>query len=117
MLSNHFNVVPLIKDGKIIQLSINNGTIFITIRDSYLILPSSLRKLAISFNVSNKTYFPYDFVNNISISLNYFGPIPEFKYWSNISLSDFEKIRTNNWSLRSESIKYCEQDCISWNIS
>ena len=48
-LSSHFHIVPLIKDGKIIQITVNFREFTFTFRDSYLILPSSLRKLAKSF--------------------------------------------------------------------
>jgi hypothetical protein len=111
LLSSHYNIIPLIKDGKIIQITVNFREFTFTFRDSYLILPSSLRKLAKSFSVSEKSYFPYEFVNNIN--LNYIGPIPDFKYWVNITLEEFNSIKTNIWNLKSETIKYCEQDCIT----
>ena len=87
-------------------------------RDSYLLLPSSLRKLAKSFNVINKSYFPFKFVNNSDNILNYVGPIPSIDMFDNISMEDYSKLSQsfgapNNWNLKSECIKYCENDCIT----
>lgn len=64
---NHIKVQPILKDGKIINLKLNYDSINsyqINFRDSFLILPSSLSKLAIQFKVDNKTLFPYNFVND-----------------------------------------------------
>jgi hypothetical protein len=70
------------KDGKIIQLNIiylgDENFFSFSINDSFLILPNSLRKLAKSFNVDCKSYFPYEFVNSKDIDLNYIGSIPTF---------------------------------------
>nr|YP_009649331.1 DNA polymerase family B [Rhizopogon vinicolor]QDA23246.1 DNA polymerase family B [Rhizopogon vinicolor] len=119
---NHIKVQPILKDGKIINLKLNYDSINsyqINFRDSFLILPSSLRKLAIQFKVDNKTLFPYNFVNdkyNKNIDLNYIGSVPLIKYFINISLEDYNQYKllfNKNWSLKDESIKYCNQDCIS----
>jgi DNA polymerase type B, organellar and viral len=97
-----------------IELSYNNFKI--NFRDSYLMLPLSLRKLAITFKVDNKGLFPYSFVNNHT-DLNYEGIIPDFKYFNNISLDDYNNYCNSfidkNWSLKIETLKYCIQDCIS----
>jgi len=71
-------VKPLVKDGKFIDVSIKYKDYNFRIRDSFLLLPSSLRSLAKSFNVTNKSHFPFEFVNNEDISLDYKGPIPDF---------------------------------------
>jgi hypothetical protein len=42
-------------------------------RDSLLILPGTLSSLAKNFNVENKGIFPYKFVNNKNINLDYIG--------------------------------------------
>jgi hypothetical protein len=113
-----FPIKPIMRDGRIIDLKFSfdfNDTKFsLFFRDSYLLLPSSLRKLAINFNVENKGIFPYDFVNDINIPLDYKGLVPDIKYFNNISLEDYNKYYNtfiDNWSLRDETIKYCEQDC------
>lgn len=124
LLKNMVNVgslEPIIRDSKMIQLILNfplknnkNGKIIF--RDSLLLLPGSLRKLAQSFNVVNKSWFPYDFVNNINIPLNYEGVKPDISLWNQISVEEYNLI-PNNWNLKNETIKYCEQDCITlYNI-
>lgn len=50
----------------------------IKFKDSYLLLPASLIKLAKSFNLENKGIFPFRFVNDINIPLNYKGAVPAF---------------------------------------
>src|SRR5271156_660750 len=111
-------IKPIMRDGRIIDIkfifTINNINFNLFFRDSYLILPSSLRKLAINFNVENKGVFPYAFVNYINIPLDYIGIVPDIKYFNNISLEDYNQYYNSfndNWSLRDETIKYCEQDC------
>jgi len=60
-------IKPIIRDNRIIDLNLIQNCI-LYFRDSYLMLPSSLRKLAIQFNVDNKGIFPYNFFNNPNIS-------------------------------------------------
>nr|QWO71399.1 DNA polymerase [Lyophyllum semitale] len=111
------NIKPIIRDNKIIDLKFNFACYTLFFRDSYLLLPSSLEKLAKSFNVDNKSIFPYLFVNDSNISLDYEGPIPSFKYFINISKERYNEYCMNfsdkNWDLREETIKYCNQDVIS----
>jgi hypothetical protein len=79
---------PIIKDDKIIDIKIIFGKYNISFRDSLLMLPTSLSKLAKQFNVENKSLFPYNFVNNKynnNIDLNYIGKVPSFKYFINRS--------------------------------
>jgi hypothetical protein len=116
---NHIKVHPILKDGKMINIKLSYDNINayqISFRDSYLILPSSLRKLAIQFNVNNKGLFPYNFVNdkfNNNINLNYIGKVPAFKYFNDITLDQYNQLFYKSWSLKDETIKYCQQDCIS----
>ena len=113
-LSNKINVI--IKDNKIINLQINFGdnNYNITFRDSLLLLPSSLRKLATSFDVENKSIFPYAFVNDTKVTLDYNGPVPDFKYFNNISLKEYKdyskEFKNKFWNLKEETKKYCNQD-------
>jgi hypothetical protein len=127
ILSNIPNSIlsPVMKDGKLINLkfswltSINQRQYYnLDFRDSILMLPNYLRKLAKAFNVESKGYFPYLFVNDPLINLNYEGLIPAFKYYKDLTLDDYSSYVTNNiWSLRNETIKYCEQDCKTlWQI-
>jgi hypothetical protein len=116
------NVKPVIRDGRFINLRLRFADKYnLYFRDSYLILPVSLKKLAKEFNVTNKGLFPYRFVNDKNISLDYKGNIPDYKYFDNIYENNgtFTKefleyqnfYKDKCWDLRQESIKYCELDC------
>jgi len=119
---DNIKILPTLKDGKMINIKLSYDNINayqISFRDSYLMLPSSLKSLAKQFNVANKTIFPYNFVNdkfNKNINLNYISKVPAFKYFINLTLdqyNEYSKYFNNNWSLRNETINYCQQDCIS----
>jgi hypothetical protein len=113
-------VDPLIKDGKFINIKLSWGPILengkpayhINFRDSFLILPSSLRKLAKAFNVENKGYFPFRFVNDPVVSLQYEGLTPNISFYDGIKDSLYQDLISNNWNLREETIKYCILDCV-----
>lgn len=115
---------PIIKDDKMINIKfewkIHEKTYYINFRDSYLLLPESLRKLGNSFNVDTKKgYFPFKFLNDSKVKLNYKGAIPDYKYYvdSNLSIDEYNDMKKlyhdNHWNLKNECIKYCEQDCIT----
>lgn len=117
-LSN--NIRPIIRDGRLIDIRFTYGNDYkLYFRDSLLLLPTSLRKLALNFGVESKGIFPYAFVNNKHISLNYIGKFPRIKFFDfkNISTVDYLNYRkefiNKSWNLRNESIKYCIQDCIT----
>ena len=113
------------RDSEFINISVfSESTGFnINFRDSLLLLPSSLRKLAKSFSwyqpkggVKDKSIFPYNFFNNPGIDLNYSGTVPDFKYFSDITLQEYNAYSskfTKKWYLKYETIKYCLQDCVS----
>jgi hypothetical protein len=114
-------VKPIIRDGKIMDLKFYfNKSYFLSFRDSYLLLPASLKELAINFKVQNKGIFPHKFVNSKDVNLNYVGEIPSINYFDNISSMDYivykHKIKEiyykNDWNLREEITHYCEQDVI-----
>lgn len=73
------NIRPIIRGGRIIDLSYSFGEgktkYKLYFRDSCLLLPDSLRKLAINFKVTNKGLFPYKFANNEKIALDYKGAV------------------------------------------
>ena len=94
-LSTLCSINIIIKDGKVIQLTVLFNHYNFYLRDSYLILPSSLRKLAKSFGVSEKSHFPYSFVNNEAISLDYIGIIPAYDLWVNLSKEEYEEMITD----------------------
>ena len=126
VLSSFTNVRinPILRDGNMINIKISyfindksKKPYIYDFRDSYLILPTSLRKLAKAFNVETKKgIFPYKFVNSQDIKLDYIGNVPGFEYFDQITLDEYNsysKSFSNNWIIKEETIKYCEQDCIS----
>lgn len=64
-LSDKVEIIKRKRDIINVQLFFSEYSIHF--RDSFLMLPSSLGKLAKSFNVENKSIFPYKFVNEISL--------------------------------------------------
>lgn len=108
-------IQPVLRDGNYIDLILKfAGKYKLYFRDSYLILPSSLRSLAKNFNVENKGLFPYRFIKNENISLNYCGPVPSIDYfYSAEEYANYSKEFINkDWNLRYETEKYCELDCV-----
>nr|YP_010170409.1 DNA polymerase type B [Phanerochaete carnosa]QRZ60391.1 DNA polymerase type B [Phanerochaete carnosa] len=111
----NFKVSIIKKESDFINISLSSqSTGFkIIFRDSLLLLPSSLRKLAKSFGVIEKSIFPYDFVNDPNVDMNYSGSVPDFKYFSNITFEQYtEYSKYRYWSLRKETIRYCLLDCV-----
>ena len=110
------NADIIMKDNKIISLKVKyfNSQYTITFRDSFLILPSSLQKLAISFDVPMKIHFPILLPNEVD--LKYSGAFPDFKYFKKIKLLEYLELKSNfekegaPWVLRTEVKKYCERD-------
>ena len=86
------------------------------IKDSYLLLPSSLAKLAKAFDVdTQKDIYPYSFPSNQI--LNYVGEVPDYGYFDNkkVSIKDYsdykKRFLNQQWSLKDETIYYCMKDC------
>lgn len=108
-LSN--NIKPIIKDGRIIDLAFAFGEqktkYKLFFRDSYLLLPDSLRRLAINFKVENKGLFPYRFVNDRKIPLDYKGAVPAFEFFDNISQAEYKEyckeFKSKAWDLQAET--------------
>jgi hypothetical protein len=96
---NKINIFPVFKDKSMINIKVKYGKYNINFRDSFLMLPISLEKLAIQFKVDQvKTIFPYNFLNdkynkNMSDSiqnpkiLNYIGEIPNVNYFKGKTLN------------------------------
>lgn len=57
--------------------------------------------------------FPFDFVNNFTVGLDYIGLTPKFSYYDGISYEDYKGMITDSWNLRNEAIHYCKLDCIT----
>ena len=119
-LLSYGKLEPLLFNGKLISIKLkikdensdNKSEIkTIIFKDSYLLIPQSLRMLCKAFNVeTSKSYFPFLLKN-----IFYSGVIPKFEFWTDISISDFEnlvsKFKGKMWSFQLEAIKYCKLDC------
>jgi DNA polymerase type B, organellar and viral len=111
-------LIPIIKDDKMIALTLKFSKNKITFHDSMLLLPSSLDKLSKAFNVVNKkVIFPINWLlNNPNFSLGYIGAVPEIKYFKDISLIEYNNYvleRFNMWNFRKELLNYNMVDCIA----
>jgi hypothetical protein len=91
------SVKPIIHNDRIICINFNfgkNGEYQLNFRDSYLLLLNSLSKLCKSFNLENsKSIFPHLFVNENN--LGFVGEVPDFKYFQNITLNEYNKYKAN----------------------
>lgn len=111
-------VQPILHKGKLVQITFKLNKIKVIFRDSLQMMPISIRKLAKSFDVTNKSFFPHSFVNTgqPKDNINYIGNVPDFSLFSDITLEEYNEYKLlfhNNWSLKEEAIKYCNIDCIS----
>ena len=94
-----FNLKPVMKDGKMINLSLrlnsSGSSYHVDFRDSLLMLPLSLKKLSRAFNLGDegKGIFPYDFVT--SAPLDYTGEVPNIKYFNNLSPEGYSTYSQN----------------------
>ena len=111
-------VIPLIDDSRIITIKVKigenkNEIRTIVFKDSYLLLPYSLRALCTTFNIiTAKSYFPYHLTN-----IFYKGILPKLENWSGIPLNEYEKLLKEytgvEWNFKQEAIKYCKLDCLA----
>ena len=104
----------MLHENKFYQVKIKYGTRYrLKLRDSYLLLPTTLRSLAKDLNLeTEKGYFPHQFVD--LSTLGYVGPYPNIKYWdrdaNNTVKEGIKKKKTFN--LKEKSLEYLEKDCI-----
>jgi len=105
-------VEPLLFNGKLMSIKlVTPSGRTITFKDSYLLLPLSLRKLCKAFNIIiPKGYFPFKLTE-----VFYTGVLPKFEYWTDISQATYDSIKlgfkNKFWSFKDEAIKYCQLDC------
>jgi len=111
---------PVIHKGRIISTKFSlfgKGNKYeILFMDSLLILPSSLRKLCVSFSIETiKSIFPFKLTD-----INYLprlGIVPDYKFFEGVSREEYEKYQKNYiskiWSFKEEAIAYCNIDCIA----
>jgi len=112
VLFKNFKVKPYFKDNKVINLVYHhkdNDKTKIHLFDSYLILPSSLRTLAIKYKVADqKGYFAYNFANENN--LDYIGVTPSISMFNGISDEEYEGIMSYTWNFKLEILNYLELD-------
>jgi hypothetical protein len=121
-LLNHLikfgTVEPLLFNGKLITIKIKldiEGEHYgktIIFKDSYLILPNSLRKLAIIFKTTEvKGVFPFKLKN-----ISYNGAFPRLNTFINLTLNEYLSIKQEykhkTWNFKTEALKYCKLDCL-----
>ena len=104
------------RDSTIIEIKYYpnvNPKNYISIRDSFLLLPGSLDNLSKTFRVDQpKTAFPHNFVNNHP--LDYIGDRPDQSYWPTGKTPTGP---VNNWVLKTELLDYLQSDVISlWQV-
>ena len=109
LLAELGTIEPLMRDGKIININfrfqINKDKIgLIKFRDSMLLLPDSLRNLGESFGVQKKSYFPFDFVNDPNVDLNYIWDMPSIDCYENLTSIEYQELLQDNWNLKEETI-------------
>jgi len=107
---------PIIHHDRIISIQLNYGDHVVFFRDSQQLLIGSLAKLGKSFGVKTlKSIFPYFFVDENN--LDYVGSIPNINFFDNISRNEYleyyDNFNDKLWSMKDETIKYCNIDCIS----
>jgi hypothetical protein len=78
-------IAPVIRDGKFINFKFYfKKHYYLVFRDSLLLLPLSLQKLqklGLAFGDFMKGVFPYKFVDNIHVKLDYEGKFPRIKFF------------------------------------
>lgn len=116
------DVTPIIREDRLIELRLKYGLddsgeyrYQLIFRDSYLLLSHSLKELSETFQVNKKGIFPYRFANVKHSYLDYVGVVPSFDYFDNVSIAKYETYsrQYSVWSLKRETIRYCENDCRS----
>lgn len=110
-------VDPLVFNGKIMSIKVKLNIAgyegrTIILKDSYLLLPNSLRKLGELFKIEvAKTYFPFHLTD-----IFYKGPLPDITMWD-ITSSEYrvlaKRFRQRLWVFEHEAIRYCKIDCIA----
>jgi hypothetical protein len=114
-----YDIDPIINNGKLISIEVRKegkkNDIW-TLKDSNLILLSSLKNLSLTFlEKEEKGIFPY-YLSDI----NYSGPFPPYKFFDKFKTSleeyqnELERFKASGekiWNFKREAVKYCIQDC------
>jgi len=106
-------IKPKWKENKILSITIINtkNKCKFKILDSIQLINGSLDSLCKSFNIINKKgIFPHNFVNKDR--LLYIGDTPDHIHFKNMPINLYNKIKSNNWDLKSEALKYLKSDIL-----
>ena len=92
-----FKITPLFKnETTILQMEITSNSrpdIKLVLRDSNLVIPGSLSKLAKTFGCeTQKGQFPYKFVTKDTLA--YVGDKPAINFYEGISIEEYSKIKS-----------------------
>jgi hypothetical protein len=94
ILSNLGLIKPIIHNGELISIGFKFKDYNITFKDSYKLILGSLKNLAKVFGAdTQKSIFPHLFVNENN--LDYIGEVPDFKYFNNITLDEYNNYKAN----------------------
>ena len=112
------NIKPLIFNNKIMSIKLEykypgeKTSLKLIFKDSYLMLPFSLRELCKSFSVKNpKSHFPF-----LLDDIKYIGEYPAYDLFTKLDKAEYDLMVESHvglWSFKEESIKYCRIDCIA----
>lgn len=98
-LSNKVNII--MRDSSILSVIFHFGKNKLYFKDSYLMLPLSLKNLAKQFNVEDKGIFPYKFVKRkLLIS---FGAFKK-NFYSSTPFFELQRININNISICNQNL-------------
>jgi len=113
ILLDDIEITPKWKDNKILSITIKNNTnkCKFKLLDSIQLINGSLDKLCKSFDIVHKKgIFPHNFINKDR--LFYIGDTPDLHYFKNMKITEYNKFKSSNWNLKSESLKYLESDVL-----
>jgi len=111
ILLENIEIIPKWKDNKILSLTIKNieNKCKFKILDSIQLINGSLDSLCKSFKISiQKGIFPHNFVNKDR--LFYIGKTPDHIYFKYMDINHYNKMKSNNWDLKSEALIYLKKD-------
>lgn len=109
LTKNNIKFTSFIREMRIYSISFfSKNNDLIEFRCSYKLMPSSLKEISKSFNLSPKLPFPYLFSS--FKNLNYLGVGPDYTYFS--TYEDFEIFKHKIFfDFKGYSIEYCFRDC------
>jgi DNA polymerase elongation subunit (family B) len=94
ILANLGVVKPIIHHNSLISINFKYNGYDVTFRDSQQLLIRSLRELGKAFGVeTQKSIFPYTFVNENTLTYN--SHVPEFEYFNKVSIKDYQDYLNN----------------------